>query len=153
LAKAIATNIKNEKDIRRKIMAKQIRRFIGVALLLAAVSASAQTVLKVKVPFPFVTAGKSWPAADYKLEITTENGMLTLSSFGIGSAMMLTTATQRSGEKQAYLRFQSLSGRWVLQKVTAYDTARVPSRGKLEKELAKHNTSLQETLVASSVAH
>ncbi len=135
-------------------MAKQIKNLIGVALLLAAVSASAQTVVKARVPFPFVTAGRSWPAADYKMEIIMDNGMLTLSSPGIGSAMMLTTGTQRSGEKQSYLRFQRLSGRWVLQEVTAFDTARVPSPGKLEKELARHNTSLEETLVAAdSAAH
>jgi hypothetical protein len=133
-------------------MAKQIRRLIGAALLLAAVSASAQTVVKATIPFPFVTAGKSWPAADYTLKISMHNGMLTLSSPGIGSAMILTTGTQRSGEKQSYLRFQRLSDRWVLHEVTAFDTARVPSPGKLEKELARHNPSLQETIVASSAA-
>jgi hypothetical protein len=130
-----------------------IKTLVGVALLLAAVSASAQ-IVKAKVPFPFVSAGKSWPAADYTLEITMDSGMLTLSSPGIGSAMMLTTGTQRSGEKQSYLRFQRLSDRWVLEEVTAFDTARVPSPGKLEKELARHNTPLEETIVAAdSAAH
>jgi hypothetical protein len=57
---------------KRKVMAKTTRSLIGLSLLLAAISASAQVrhAIKVTVPFPFVTSEKSWPAADYEVEIT-----------------------------------------------------------------------------------
>jgi len=131
-------------------MTKQIRSLIGVALLLAAVSAFAQTTraIRVKVPFPFVTAGKSWPAGDYRVQIRTDNRTLTLSSHGIGSATVPTTTDERAGEKRTYLRFQRYGERWVLQEVTQDGTAQVLNSGELESELTKLKPSCQETLVA-----
>jgi hypothetical protein len=86
-------------------MMKQIKRLIGLAPLLAVVWASAQSphTIRLKVPFPFVTAGKSWPAADYSVQIRTDNGILTLSSPGTAAATMLTTAGAWSGEGRTYL--------------------------------------------------
>jgi hypothetical protein len=122
-------------------MTKQIRTLMGVALLLAAVSALAQTtntnILEVKVPIPFVTAGKNWPAADYRVQIHTENNTLTLSSRGIGSAIMLTTTGERPREGRTYLQFQRSGDRWFLQEVTRDGTAHVLPPGKSEKELLK----------------
>jgi hypothetical protein len=131
-------------------MTKQIRSLIGVALLLAAVSAFAQTThtIRVKVPFPFVTAGKSWPAGDYRVQIRTDNRTLTLSSPGIASATVRTTTDERSGEGRTYLRFQRYGDRWVLQEVTQDGTAQVLNSSELESELAKLKPSCQETLVA-----
>ena len=131
-------------------MTKQIRSLIGVALLLAAVSAFAQTTrtIRVKVPFPFVTAGKIWPAGDYRVQIRTDNRTLTLSSHGIGSAIMPTTTDERAGERRTYLQFQRYGERWVLQEVTQDGTAQVLNTGELESELTKNKPSCQETLVA-----
>jgi hypothetical protein len=78
-------------------MMKQIRNLIGAGLLLAAVSAFAQSpsVVRVTVPFPFVTTGKSWPAGDYSVQVRIDAGTLTLTSFGIAPATMLTTTDER----------------------------------------------------------
>ena len=126
-------------------MTKQIRNLIGVALLLAAVSASAQTanVIRVKVPFPFVTAGKSWPSADYSVRIRTDNGILILSSSGIGSATMLTNPDERPGERRTYLQFQRSGDRWFLQEVTVEGRAHIVPTGELEKELVKEGLSVE----------
>lgn len=126
-------------------MTKRIGSLIAVALLLAAVSASAQTknALRVKVPFPFVTAGKSWPAADYSVQIRTDNGMLTLSSIGIGAATMLTSPDERLGEKRSYLRFQRSGDRWFLQEVTMDGTAHIVPTGALEQEPVKEQLSVE----------
>ncbi len=132
-------------------MTKQIRNLIGAALLLAAVSASAQSAqtIKVKVPFPFVTAGKSWPAAEYRLEVTTEDGILTLSSPGIGPAMMLTTHNERLGGRNPHLRFECSGDHWVLQEVTLEDTMLALPLGESTEEPTTLNPSCQGTFVAS----
>jgi hypothetical protein len=74
-------------------LTKLIQYFIPMTLLLASVSASAQATrpILVSVPFPFVTAGKNWPAGDYKVEVRRDFGILTLGSPGVASATMLTT--------------------------------------------------------------
>ena len=126
-------------------MTKQLGRLIGVALLLAAVSASAQTtnIIRAKVPFPFVTAGKLWPAADYSVQIRTENGTVILSSPGISSAIILTTADERPGEGRTLLRFQRSGDRWFLQEVTLGGTGHVLPASELGKELVKESLSLE----------
>ena len=125
-------------------MTKRIGSLIAVALLLAAVSASAQSTnaIRVKVPFPFVTAGKTWPAADYSVQIRTDNGILTLSSLGIGSATMLSSSDERPGEGRSYLRFQRSGDRWFLQEVTMDGTAHIVPTGELENEPVKEQLSV-----------
>jgi hypothetical protein len=126
-------------------MTKRIGSLIGVALLLAAVSASAQTAgaTRFKVPFPFVTAGKTWPAGEYSVQIRTDNGLVTLSSLGIGSATMLTSPDARSGETRTYLHFERAGDRWYLQEVTVDGTARIVPTGELQKELVKEQLSVE----------
>jgi hypothetical protein len=135
-------------------MAKTIRSLIGLSLLLAAVSASAQVrhTIQVTVPFPFVTAEKSWPAADYQVEITPENGILTLRSADITPATMLTTSDERSGDNKAHLRLQCSGDRWVLREVVVDGVARVLPLGKSEKEQAEVEPSCQDTIVAGGTA-
>ena len=69
-------------------MKKQIAGLFGFALLLAAASAHAQITetVQVKVPFSFVAAGKTWPAADYKVQITQPTGLIKLSADNIAPA-------------------------------------------------------------------
>ncbi|MGC1451081.1 MAG: hypothetical protein WA830_13720 [Candidatus Sulfotelmatobacter sp.] len=125
-------------------MTNQISLF-GLALLLAAVSATAQAanVVRVKVPFPFVTAGKSWPAAEYTVHIRADNGALTLSSPGIGSATILADIDARPGEGRTCLIFQRSGDRWFLQEVTLDGTAHILPTGDLEKELVKERLSVE----------
>jgi hypothetical protein len=126
-------------------MTNQIRSLFGLALLLAAVSVTAQAgnVVQVKVPFPFVTAGKSWPAAEYRVQIRVDNHTLTLSSPGIGSATILADIDARPGDGRAYLIFLRSGDRWFLQEVTLDGTAHVLSTGDLEKERVKERLSLE----------
>lgn len=126
-------------------MTKQLERLIVVALLLVAVSASAQTtnMIRVKVPFPFVTAGKLWPAAEYSVQVRTDNGTVTLSSQGITSATILTTSDERPGEGRTLLQFQRSGDRWFLQEVTLGGTGHVLPASELRKELVKESLSLE----------
>ena len=126
-------------------MTKPIKYLMGMALLLAAVSASAQATrpILVNVPFPFVTAGKNWPAGDYRVEVRRNFGILTLSSPGITSATMLTIPHQQSGGKDAYLQFQCSGDAWVLQEVVLDGIARILPASASEKEQAQLVPSCQ----------
>jgi len=126
-------------------MTKHIGSFIGMAILLAAVSASAQSSneVRVKVPFSFVTAGKTWPAADYIVQIHTENGTVTLTSPGIATATLLTNSDERPVDGRTYLEFQRSSDRWFLREVTVDGLAHIfPSR-ELEKALVEERMSVE----------
>jgi len=135
-------------------MAKTIRSLMGLSLLLAAVSASAQVrhTIKVTVPFPFATAEKNWPAADYQVEVTPENGILTLSSDDATPATMLTTSEERSGDNKAHLLFRCSGNRWVLHEVVVDGVARTLHQGESDKESAQAAPSCQETVVAGGTA-
>ena len=132
-------------------MAKSIRNLIGMSLLLAAVSASAQVrhTIRITVPFPFVTAEKSWPAADYQVEVTPENGIVTLRSDDATPATMLTTPDDRSGNGKAQLRFQCSSDQWVLKEVVLDGTGRILPMGRLEKEQAGVPPTCEERVVSA----
>jgi hypothetical protein len=97
--------------------------------------AFAQTAhtIRVKVPFPFVTAGKSWSAGDYRVQIRTDNSIVTLNSPGMASATVLTTTDDRSGERRTYLRFQRYADHWVPQEVTIDGMAQVLTSGELTR--------------------
>ncbi len=135
-------------------MAKTIRSLIGMSLLLAAVSASAQIrhTVQITVPFPFITAEKSWPAADYQVEVTPENGMVTLRSNDTTPATMLSTPDDRPETNKAQLRFQCSGDQWVLHEVVLDGTARILPVGRLEKEQADVSPTCQERVVAGGTA-
>jgi hypothetical protein len=96
-----------------------------------------------KVPFPFVTAGKTWPAGDYSVQIRTDNGLVTLSSLGIGAATMLTSPDEKPGETRTYLHFERAGDRWYLQEVTLDGMAHIVPTGELQKELVRERLSVE----------
>ena len=88
-------------------------------------------------------AGKSWPAAEYSVQIRADNGALTLSSPGIGSATILADIDRRPGEGRTYLTFQRSGDRWFLQEVTLDGTAHILPAGDLEKEPVKERLAVE----------
>jgi hypothetical protein len=141
---------------RRKVMKKQIKNIVGLALLLVTASAFAQIThtIGVQVPFSFVADGRNWPAGEYRIKIDKHMGLLTLSSEGVTPATFLTNKDERRGDpsSRTYLQFQHYGDRWVLQAVTLDGTAQILNSGKLEKELARLKPSGNKTLVAQTVA-
>jgi|SRR5450432_50585 len=135
-------------------MAKTIRSLIGLSLLLAAVSASAQVrhTIQVTVPFPFVTAQRSWAAADYQVEVAPQNGILTLSSADIPSATMLTSPDEGSGGDRPHLVFHCVGAQWVLQQVVIDGLARALPLSAFSKEQAKVGPTCQGTIGAGSLS-
>jgi hypothetical protein len=102
-------------------MVKQIRIFIGLILLFAAVSGFAQAPhsTRFKIPFTFMTAGKEWPAGDYVVQFDTFTGFFTLARSGNNdSARMTTFAGDQPGEiGENHLRFQNDGQHWILREV------------------------------------
>jgi len=80
-------------------MKRYFQGILGAALLLAAVSASAQIkeTVAVKVPFSFVAAGKTWPAADYRFQIVQPVGLVTMTTPGMKQASFVTNTDQHPG--------------------------------------------------------
>jgi hypothetical protein len=127
-------------------MTKQITNLIGVAVLLASASAFAQSAntTRINVPFPFVTAGKTWPAGEYMVQTNPQTGMLTVSAPGITAANQLTITDARTGESRSFLRFQRYGDVYVLEGVAQDGTLRIPSSSGSEIERAKLKLSCQE---------
>jgi hypothetical protein len=58
-------------------MKNQLFALIGMGLLLASISASAQTVaLKAKIPFNFVVTGRTIPAGEYAIQSVDKQGVM-----------------------------------------------------------------------------
>jgi len=136
-------------------MKKHIAGLFGFALLLAAASAHAQITktVQVTVPFPFVAAGRTMPAADYSVKITEDTGLITLSSPG-RSAITITNRIDHPGKQsgESYLKFKHYGDSWVLEEVAYDGTEQVLHRSKIEQRLAQLQPSGQQILMASNVA-
>jgi len=103
-------------------------------------------MIQVTVPFPFETAQKSWPAAAYQVEVTPENGILTLSSADTSTVTMLTSPDEGSGGDKPHLVFQCSGARWVLEKVVVDGIGRALPVSVFEREQAKVEPTCQETI-------
>src|SRR5215471_12756105 len=99
-------------------MTKRIRSLIGLALL-AAISASAQTINKVQVnvPFSFAAAGKTWAAGLYKLDINPNSGLAMLHSRQSVSRLFLTDAGYTPDTGDVRVRFERYGSHWVLRAI------------------------------------
>jgi hypothetical protein len=137
-------------------MKKHIAGLFGFALLLAAASAHAQITetIQVKVPFPFVAAGKAFPAADYKIRITQPTGLVTLSAANVGPAIGMSSKNEVPGMEggKSCLKFERYGDRWVLEEVTSDGTEQVLHMSKVEWELAQVKPSGHQTLMASNAS-
>ncbi|MGB8258860.1 MAG: hypothetical protein WCE75_00850 [Terracidiphilus sp.] len=136
-------------------MKNRIASFIGLALLLAAVSAPAQVTqtVQVKVAFPFVVAGMTMPPATYRIQIVRSSGselVTLLTPAGVALATLQASSDDRPGEAgRNYLRFQRAGESWILQGVTANGKAKLLTMAKSESELARLVPARQQTLTAS----
>jgi hypothetical protein len=122
-------------------MQREMRCFIVLILLAAAASSvSAQLanrMMRVNVPFPFLAAGRGYPAGNYTVKIDRETGLVTLGSWP-NSALVPTSNELRPAEPDsAYLRFGHFDKWWVLEEIVSNGRAQEFSPGKLENELAK----------------
>jgi len=136
-------------------MEKQIRKLVGVAILLTAAAASGQIAhqVQVTVPFSFLAGGKVSPAGQYKVEFDSTRDLLTLSSDNF-KTFLLTTTTVHSGETRSYLRFHRFGDEWFLQTVTFDGVAQNVPIGKHQREIMiASKSSSGPPLIADIAVH
>lgn len=96
---------------------KNMTKLIGaLALMLAAVSANAQSATRVTVPFEFTVAGQILPPGDYRVSVNEAGNLVRLSGHGIRPVVFLTSQGDRFQDERNVLRFQSHGdGEWMLR--------------------------------------
>lgn|SRR5262249_28063514 len=100
-------------------MSKYIRSLVGVAVLLTAISAVAQSAHEAiaAVPFPFVAGGQLCPAGEYRVAIDKTNDLVTFTQQGRREALALGIGGGSSVDSRTYLRFRRVGERWFLQNI------------------------------------
>jgi hypothetical protein len=121
-------------------MAKQIRSFVVVMLLLMAASAFGQSMraIRANVPFSFEAAGRTWPAGDYRVRFDVGTGAMTLTSYGIRPAIVFPISKDETTQgRRYYLRFEGSGDTWILTEASFGDTLQMLKLNKVERELLR----------------
>ena len=101
-------------------MKNVIKSFGALALVLAAISASAQPSTQVSVPFAFAAAGQIFPAGDYRVSLDESNDVVTLRGQDLKTIFLLTAPGDSVPDDRRVLRFQHDGDDWSLQGI-AFD--------------------------------
>jgi hypothetical protein len=136
-------------------MTKHIRSFAALAMLLTAVSASAQIAqqARVTVPFSFVAGGgTSSPAGDYKVSFNRDRNVVTLVSNNSKPIMFLTISAWPSPDGRSYLRFHHYGEHWFLEKIAINGEAQEVPIDKRVKEVFTASNQGTGGPVSSDVA-
>ena len=96
-----------------------MRIFGPLAMILAGISANAQTIqeIKVEVPFNFTAAGKDLPAGEYHLVFNPSNAIVTLRGESSATLFLMTAPVSSAGDGRSFLRFYSYGEHRTLQDV------------------------------------
>jgi hypothetical protein len=118
-------------------------KFLGtLALLLAAISASAQHITRVTVPFEFAAAGRILPPGDYRVTFNESSEVVTLRGPDLNSTILMTSPGDRFNDERNVLRFQRYGDQWSLRQVVFAGSARVlPAPKSKAREMANGATS------------
>jgi len=135
-------------------MTRHIRNFAGLAVLLTAISAHGQVgqQARVTVPFSFVAGGKSSPPGDYRLNISRDGNLATLSTADASGIMFLTYGAWQGQGTKTYLRFHRYGERWFLEQVAISGLTRDVMVDKRVKEVFTASTQGAGGPVSSDVA-
>jgi len=107
-----------------------MRDIVAAAVLLTAISASAQLINQahVNVPFSFAIGGATAPAGNYLVSVSEGHDRVTISNRGATPYVLLTTRGAQLTESRSNLAFRRVGQQWILQEVTvAGITLRVDS--------------------------
>ena len=100
---------------------KNIIRSLGaLAVVLVAISASAQPSTQVSVPFAFAAAGRMFPAGDYRVSLDESNQIVSLRGQDLKTIFLMTAPGDSVQEDRRVLRFLHDGDEWSLQGI-AFD--------------------------------
>jgi len=130
---------------------KNLRTLLASALLVAAVSISAQAdesrLFSVTVPFAFTVANPNLPAGTYTVYAQSPQNMVRLQSadFQQSACFPVVRAIGRETSDKAKLVFRRIGGQAFLTQVWdgRSELHRDPQTGKLARELAKAGNSVE----------
>jgi len=123
---------------------KQLRTLVGVSILLAAVSASAQITheVHVNVPFQFVAGSKISPPGNYRLV-----------SPDLKSMYLLMPRVDWSNDARTYVRFRRYGQTWFLEQISIEGTQQKLFPGKAEKRMIEAARSQDHPIIADLAIH
>jgi hypothetical protein len=121
-------------------------KLIGaLALLLAAISASAQHTTQVTVPFEFSVAGRILPPGDYRVTFNESSELITLRGPDLNSIILMTAPGDRFQDERNVLRFQRYGDQLSLRQVVFGGSVRVlPAPKSRARELASWDPNFVE---------
>ena len=127
---------------------------LGVAVLMAATSASAQVWIEADIPFDF-TAGKTlMPAGEYRLEHDRINGLLFIRSKDRPVPAFVSTFVAQAGDtmETSQVVFNRYGDSYFLSQVWSpgSSTGRVIKRSHTEREMARDTSLVQIASVQAS---
>lgn len=125
---------------------RNIVKFLGaVALVLAAISASAQHTTQVTVPFEFAVAGQILPPGDYRVTFNESSELITLRGPDLNSIILMTSPGDRFQDERNVLRFQRYGDQWSLRQVVFAGSVRVlPAPKSRAREMASSDRNFVE---------
>ena len=112
-----------------------IRSFGALAVVLAAISASAQPSTQVSVPFAFAAAGQMFPAGDYRVSLDESNQIVSLRGQDLKTIFLLTAPGDRFQDERSVLRFQHDGNEWSLQGVVIDGLIHPVPLGKAKRQM------------------
>jgi hypothetical protein len=116
-------------------MMKNVIRSLGaLAVVLAAISASAQPSTQVSVPFAFAAAGQIFPAGDYRLSLNESNEVVSLTGQDLKTIFLLTAPGDTVQGDRRVLRFQHDGDEWSLQGIAFDGTIRRVPLAKMKRD-------------------
>jgi len=135
-------------------MTTRIRAFAGLAVLLTAITASAQIAqqARVTVPFSFVAGGTSSAAGDYTVSFNRDRNVVTLTGNGSKRIMFFTISAWPSLDGRTYMRFHHYGEHWFLERVAINGVAQEVPIDKRVKEVFIASTQGTGGPVSSDVA-
>lgn len=113
-----------------------LRNFGAVAVVLAAIAASARERANITVPFAFNAAGMTMPAGQYRVSFNESSNLITLSGDNRHEVFVLSTSTGEVKDARTFLQFANVGNQYILQQVAILGTAQyiAPRSGNLNAE-------------------
>jgi hypothetical protein len=123
-------------------MRNTVKLLGALALLLAAISASAQHTTQVTVPFEFAAAGRILPPGDYRVTFNESSELVMLRGPDLNSMILMTAPGDRFKDERNVLRFQRYGNQWSLRQVVFAGSVRVlPAPKSKARDMASGATS------------
>lgn len=136
-------------------MTKKIRTFVGLTLLVTAITASAQISqqIRVNVPFSFVVGKRISPPGDYRVNVDLGRELVTFRAPDSMTTNLFMPQESRSADGRTYLTFRRYGEQWFLQEVTMDGVTQKVLLGKAERMMIAATSRDTRVIAADLTFH